>query len=78
VRSILCTSGVRSYRHVHVDVHRGPLPAQHGHRGRFPGQLSPQVLLATRLVCAHSDDHRVGEMHGHVYGHLAGRMLVEL
>jgi len=45
-------------------------------QGSFPLKFSMTERLV--LVCAHSDDHRVGEMHGHVYGHLAGRMLVEL
>jgi len=61
-----------------VDVHRGSLPAQYGDGGRFPGQFSPQVFLATWLGFPHFDDHRLGEMYGDVYGHFAGRVLVEL
>lgn len=59
VRNVVHAAGVRAHRHVHVDVHRGPVSAQCGHAERVPGHVPVSAVFGARLGRAGAADGRV-------------------
>lgn len=66
LRVLVFVAGVRANRHVHVDVHRGPVPAQRGHGHRVPGSFPAQVLRDHWLGFAHHPHRHLGYLYGQV------------
>lgn len=50
------TNGIRENGHVHVDVHRGPLPAQRHHRDGISRVSAHKLLHLVRLDRARRHD----------------------